>query len=73
MSGKLRMGDRILAVNGKDVTRVTHEEAVLALLESCQEIALKIQHDPHPEGFQVRMKTKRFRKNSYRTLHMNHI
>ncbi|KAL1464232.1 hypothetical protein WDU94_003898 [Cyamophila willieti] len=51
-SGKLRMGDRILAVNGKDMGRVTHEEAVLALLEPCQEIVLKIQHDPHPEGFQ---------------------
>uniref|UniRef100_A0A8D8M1Z3 Protein lap4 n=1 Tax=Cacopsylla melanoneura TaxID=428564 RepID=A0A8D8M1Z3_9HEMI len=51
-SGKLRMGDRILAVNGKDMSRVTHEEAVLALLEPCQEIVLKIQHDPHPEGFQ---------------------
>uniref|UniRef100_A0A8D9BFM2 Protein lap4 n=1 Tax=Cacopsylla melanoneura TaxID=428564 RepID=A0A8D9BFM2_9HEMI len=52
-SGKLRMGDRILAVNGKDMSRVTHEEAVLALLEPCQEIVLKIQHDPHPEGFQL--------------------
>ncbi|XP_026676448.1 protein lap4, partial [Diaphorina citri] len=53
LSGKLRMGDRILAVNGRDVSKVTHEEAVLALLEPCPEILLKIQHDPHPEGFQV--------------------
>ncbi|KAI5753825.1 hypothetical protein M8J77_003595 [Diaphorina citri] len=52
LSGKLRMGDRILAVNGRDVSKVTHEEAVLALLEPCPEILLKIQHDPHPEGFQ---------------------
>ena len=31
-SGKLRMGDRILKVNGTDVTKATHQEAVMELL-----------------------------------------
>ncbi|XP_054268231.1 protein lap4 isoform X3 [Macrosteles quadrilineatus] len=50
-SGKLRMGDRILAVNGKDISGCCHQDAVMALLEAGDEITLKIQHDPLPEGF----------------------
>lgn len=52
-SGKLRMGDRILSVNGEDITTYTHQEAVMALLKPVDEITLKIQHDPLPEGFEV--------------------
>lgn len=52
-SGKLRMGDRILEVNGEDVTQCNHQDAVMALLKPGDEITLKIQHDPLPEGFQV--------------------
>jgi protein scribble len=52
-SGKLRMGDRILKVNGEDVTRSSHQEAVLKLLKPGDEIVLTIQHDPLPEGYQV--------------------
>lgn len=52
-SGKLKMGDRILKVNGTDLTKATHEEAVLELLRPGDSIALTIQHDPLPAGYQV--------------------
>ncbi|XP_055602016.1 protein lap4-like isoform X3 [Uranotaenia lowii] len=52
VSGKLRMGDRILKVNGTDVTGATHQEAVMELLRPCDEIKLTVQHDPLPAGFQ---------------------
>uniref|UniRef100_A0A1L8DWC1 Putative pdz domain-containing protein n=1 Tax=Nyssomyia neivai TaxID=330878 RepID=A0A1L8DWC1_9DIPT len=51
-SGKIRMGDRILKVNGTDVTQATHQEAVMELLRPGDEITLTIQHDPLPIGFQ---------------------
>lgn len=47
------MGDRILAVNDEDLTQCNHQDAVMALLKPGDEITLKIQHDPLPEGFQV--------------------
>lgn len=47
------MGDRILKVNGTDVTTATHQEAVMELLRPCDEIKLTVQHDPLPAGFQV--------------------
>ncbi|KAM7362443.1 scribble planar cell polarity protein isoform 12-T14 [Cochliomyia hominivorax] len=50
--GKLRMGDRILKVNDTDVSRATHQDAVLELLKPGNEIKLTIQHDPLPAGFQ---------------------
>lgn len=52
-SGKIRMGDRILQVNGTDVSSATHQEAVMELLRPRDEITLTIQHDPLPVGFQV--------------------
>lgn len=52
-SGKLRMGDRILKVNGEDITKSSHQEAVLKLLRPGDEVVLTIQHDPLPEGYQV--------------------
>ncbi|KAJ6637155.1 Protein lap4 [Pseudolycoriella hygida] len=51
-SGKLRMGDRILMVNGTDVKSATHSEAVMELLRPSDEIKLFVQHDPLPVGFQ---------------------
>jgi len=51
--GKLRMGDRILKVNEADVSKATHQDAVLELLKPGDEIKLTIQHDPLPPGFQV--------------------
>lgn len=52
-SGKLRIGDRILKVNGTDVTQATHQEAVMELLRPVDQITLNVQHDPLPEGYQV--------------------
>ncbi|XP_076068044.1 protein lap4-like isoform X4 [Oratosquilla oratoria] len=52
-TGKLRMGDRIMAVNGKDLTGATHQEAVLALLNAPNEITLSIRHDPQPSGLMI--------------------
>ncbi|KAK9878834.1 hypothetical protein WA026_003669 [Henosepilachna vigintioctopunctata] len=51
-SGKLRVGDRILKVNGTDVTHATHQEAVMELLRPGDSITLTIRHDPLPEGYQ---------------------
>lgn len=51
------MGDRILKVNGSDVTSATHQEAVMELLRPCDDIQLTIQHDPLPAGFQVIIKS----------------
>ncbi|XP_030370121.1 protein lap4 isoform X2 [Scaptodrosophila lebanonensis] len=56
--GKLRMGDRILKVNEADVSRATHQEAVMELLKPGDEIKLTIQHDPLPPGFQEVILTK---------------
>lgn len=53
LSGKLKIGDRILKVNGTDVTGATHQETVTELLRPCDEIKLTVQHDPLPPGFQV--------------------
>jgi len=47
------MGDRILKVNEADVSKATHQDAVLELLKPGDEIKLTIQHDPLPPGFQV--------------------
>nr|XP_045596053.1 protein scribble homolog isoform X4 [Procambarus clarkii] len=49
-TGKLRMGDRILSVNGTDMSGASHQEAVLALLNPPDEIILSIRHDPQPKG-----------------------
>ncbi|XP_011691989.1 PREDICTED: protein lap4 isoform X2 [Wasmannia auropunctata] len=57
-SGKLRMGDRILKVNGTDVTKATHQEAVMELLRPGDQIVLTIQHDPLPESYQELVITK---------------
>lgn len=47
------MGDRLLKVNDEDVTKMTHQDAVLTLLKPTEEITLTVQHDPLPENFQV--------------------
>lgn len=52
LSGKLRMADRILKVNGTDVTQATHQEAVMELLRPCDDKNLTVQHDHLPAGFQ---------------------
>ncbi|XP_026282758.1 protein lap4 isoform X3 [Frankliniella occidentalis] len=52
-SGALRMGDRILEVCNEDVSKCTHQEAVMTLLQPGNSITLLVQHDPLPEGFQL--------------------
>ncbi|CAG9787211.1 unnamed protein product [Diatraea saccharalis] len=51
-SGKLRMGDRIIKVNGTELTGVTHREAVQLLLQPGHTLALTVRHDPLPQGYQ---------------------
>ncbi|XP_069882184.1 protein scribble homolog isoform X2 [Dipodomys merriami] len=46
----LRVGDRILAVNGQDIREATHQEAVSALLRPCLELCLLVRRDPPPPG-----------------------
>nr|XP_022307234.1 protein scribble homolog isoform X23 [Crassostrea virginica] len=47
---KLKIGDRILSVNNRDVTGATHQEAVMLLISPTYEINLKVRHDPPPPG-----------------------
>ena len=47
------MGDRILKVNGIDITNATHGEAVKELLSPGDSIVLTVRHDPLPENYQV--------------------
>ncbi|CAH2040561.1 unnamed protein product, partial [Iphiclides podalirius] len=51
-SGKLRMGDRLLKVNGVELAGATHRDAVQLLLQPGPTLALTIRHDPLPPGFQ---------------------
>ncbi|KAL5110563.1 Leucine-rich repeat-containing protein 1 [Taenia crassiceps] len=49
----LRVGDRLLSVNGRDLRRVTHDEAVAALMPSGfveESLLLEIRRDPSPPG-----------------------
>ncbi|XP_063252725.1 protein scribble homolog isoform X7 [Prinia subflava] len=48
----LRVGDRILEVNGTDLRHATHQEAVNALLCSAQELCMLVRRDPPPPGMQ---------------------
>ncbi|XP_077519617.1 protein lap4-like isoform X34 [Amblyomma americanum] len=50
---RLRVGDRLLKVNGMDVTKCTHQEAVMALLDPSYEVVLSVRHDPLPSGWQA--------------------
>ncbi|XP_070209398.1 protein scribble homolog isoform X4 [Littorina saxatilis] len=54
----LKIGDRILSVNGKDVRKCSHQEAVMALIAPTHEILLKVRHDPPPAGLQEFVITK---------------
>ncbi|KAF4798306.1 hypothetical protein TURU_065478 [Turdus rufiventris] len=49
----LRVGDRILEVNGIDLRHATHQEAVNALLANGQELSMLVRRDPPPPGMQV--------------------
>lgn len=51
-STNLKFGDRILEVNGTDVTNLTHQEVVMALIDPSHQLHLKVQHDPPLPGLQ---------------------
>ncbi|XP_054157070.1 protein lap4-like [Oppia nitens] len=50
-SGKIRIGDRLVAVNGVDMTKATYEEAAQALRSPSKEITLTVRHEPLPNGW----------------------
>ncbi|XP_052739841.1 protein lap4 isoform X8 [Bicyclus anynana] len=51
-SGKLRMGDRLIKVNGSELVGATHRDAVQLLLQPGPTLSLTVRHDPLPPGFQ---------------------
>jgi len=52
VTGRLKMGDRLLSVNKIDIRSVSHQEAVMALLQPSDTVVIIVQHDPLPSGFQ---------------------
>ncbi|EDO28755.1 predicted protein, partial [Nematostella vectensis] len=46
----LKIGDRVLMVNGKDMRNATHQDAVAALIANVSLIKLLVRHDPPPKG-----------------------
>ncbi|XP_066482577.1 protein scribble homolog isoform X13 [Tiliqua scincoides] len=48
----LRVGDRILEVNGIPLQQATHQEAVSALLSNAQELRMVVRRDPPPPGME---------------------
>ncbi|XP_038218019.1 protein lap4 isoform X7 [Zerene cesonia] len=51
-SGKLRMGDRLVKVNGRELAGASHRDAVQLLLQPGATLTLSVRHDPLPLGFQ---------------------
>ncbi|XP_057369506.1 protein lap4-like [Daphnia carinata] len=49
-SGRLRIGDRLLKINGNEVSDWTHHEVIRTLSQPSQQIILTVRHDPQPEG-----------------------
>ncbi|CAD5235472.1 unnamed protein product [Bursaphelenchus xylophilus] len=56
---RLRVGDRILSVNGIDLTKAKHAEAVQTLKNSGQLLKLGVSHDPQPKGLREITFTRR--------------
>lgn len=48
----LRVGDRLLKVNGIDVTQMSHDDCVEELKRNMQQVILLVSHDPQPSGMQ---------------------
>jgi hypothetical protein len=51
-SGRLRTGDRILKVNGNDMSSATHDQAIRLLKTSPDPLSLLVRHEPSPPGLQ---------------------
>jgi protein scribble len=52
-SKMLRLGDRILSVNGQNVRHSTHQQVVQWLVSQQGNIELQVQHVPQPAGLEV--------------------
>ena len=68
------MGDRILSVNGVDIKIASHQDAVAALLVKTDRMKLKVQHDPLPKGFKVKIffvSTKKEKKDREKFVKLN--
>lgn len=52
-TGQLRVGDRLLAVNGEDLTTASHQRVVEALLRPVDLVLLAVRCDPPPDGWEV--------------------
>ncbi|KAK6766809.1 hypothetical protein RB195_026219 [Necator americanus] len=50
---RLRIGDRILEVNERDIRKAHHIEAVEALKQSGPRVVLLVTHEPQPPGMRV--------------------
>ncbi|EYC00547.1 hypothetical protein Y032_0115g526 [Ancylostoma ceylanicum] len=50
---RLRIGDRILEVNERDIRKAHHIEAVEALKQSGPRVVLLVTHEPQPPGMKV--------------------
>jgi len=48
----LRVGDRILKVNGNCVQNLSHDDTVEELKKNSYEVVLYVSHDPQPKGMQ---------------------
>ncbi|XP_038218105.1 protein scribble homolog isoform X17 [Zerene cesonia] len=57
-SGKLRMGDRLVKVNGRELAGASHRDAVQLLLQPGATLTLSVRHDPLPLGFQGRIQVE---------------
>ena len=52
-TGKIRIGDRILSVNGGDISNAAHQDAVDTLIRSNTKVVLTIRHEQLPSGWKV--------------------
>lgn len=58
-SGKLRTGDRILSINGTDVSSCPHDKAIRMLVTGKESLTLLVRHEPPPAGLkEVTLVTK---------------
>lgn len=52
-TGKLKFGDKILQVNGKNMEGLSHDEAVETLISQDGNIELLVRHEQPPKGLMV--------------------